>query len=202
MHHAWADDRGPRGPFIPVLSAIMASKQNPDIVAERAKTSFNPEELTAVLHGGKSAALRRRELQKLVDSDPIFSVTERTFLDREAEYDRAFQVNKRLIELVLQEGLNYNDATTFYHLVAELAPLSGLHQGMFIPTLQSQATPEQQEKWLAPAIMYKMIGTYAQTEGTCVIQCLLSFHFSVPKSFATELSFSSSDCHPHLRQPS
>lgn len=35
---------------------------------------------------------------------------------------------------------------------------------MFIPTLLSQATPEQQAEWLPKAMGLKLIGTYAQTE--------------------------------------
>jgi len=43
---------------------------------------------------------------------------------------------------------------------------------MFIPTLESQATPEQKEKWLTKAANYEIIGTFAQTElghGNCLI---------------------------------
>ena len=35
---------------------------------------------------------------------------------------------------------------------------------MFIPTLLSQATPDQQAEWLPKALGLKLIGTYAQTE--------------------------------------
>ena len=35
---------------------------------------------------------------------------------------------------------------------------------MFIPTLLSQATPDQQAEWLPRALGLKLIGTYAQTE--------------------------------------
>ena len=35
---------------------------------------------------------------------------------------------------------------------------------LFIPTLESQATPEQQAKWLDKARRLEIIGTYAQTE--------------------------------------
>ena len=35
---------------------------------------------------------------------------------------------------------------------------------MFIPTLEGQATDEQQKKWLGPAKRHEIIGAYAQTE--------------------------------------
>lgn len=40
----------------------------------------------------------------------------------------------------------------------------GLSPTMFIKTLQLMATPEQQEKWLTPALEGKMNGAYIQTE--------------------------------------
>lgn len=39
-----------------------------------------------------------------------------------------------------------------------------LHVGMFVPTIQSQATKEQMAKWLPDCASLRMIGTYAQTE--------------------------------------
>jgi acyl-CoA oxidase len=35
---------------------------------------------------------------------------------------------------------------------------------MFIPTLMSQATEEQRERWLNSAMKFQIIGCYAQTE--------------------------------------
>jgi len=40
----------------------------------------------------------------------------------------------------------------------------GLHDSMFLPTIESQATEEQKAEWLPKAKRYEMIGTYAQTE--------------------------------------
>jgi len=46
---------------------------------------------------------------------------------------------------------------------------------MFVPTLESQATPEQKEKWLPLATNFEIIGTFAQTElghgNYCVSLC-------------------------------
>jgi len=39
-----------------------------------------------------------------------------------------------------------------------------VHSTMFIPTLESQTTPEQKEKWLPKAASYEIVGTFAQTE--------------------------------------
>jgi len=40
----------------------------------------------------------------------------------------------------------------------------GLHQVMFIPTIEKQGTPEQIQKYVVPAKEFKILGTYAQTE--------------------------------------
>jgi acyl-CoA oxidase len=40
----------------------------------------------------------------------------------------------------------------------------GAHRGMFIPTLIGQGTEEQKKKFLVPAIKYRILGCYAQTE--------------------------------------
>jgi len=45
----------------------------------------------------------------------------------------------------------------------ETSPVA-LHSTMFIPTLESQTSPEQKEKWLPKATSYEIIGTFAQTE--------------------------------------
>jgi len=45
----------------------------------------------------------------------------------------------------------------------ETSPVS-LQTVMFIPTLESQTSPEQKEKWLPKAMSYEIIGTFAQTE--------------------------------------
>jgi len=60
----------------------------------------------------------------------------------------------------------------------ETSPLS-LHSAMFVPTIESQSTLEQKEKWLPKASSYEIIGTYAQTElghGTLYVDiCLTVF---------------------------
>lgn len=42
--------------------------------------------------------------------------------------------------------------------------VTGLHNSMFLPTLQGQMTDEQKKKWLPLAVNHRIVGTYAQTE--------------------------------------
>lgn len=142
----------------------MAQHINPELAEERANASFAKVDLSHVLYGGQKAFDRRQEIAKIVAEDPVFSSENKFILEREKEYERAFIINTHMVKRVRELGLNTEDANTFYHQVSELAPLSGLHHVMFIPTIASQGTDEQKEKWLTMALQYKIIGTYAQTE--------------------------------------
>eukprot|EP01117_Protostelium_nocturnum_P017039 TRINITY_DN6862_c0_g1_i1.p1 TRINITY_DN6862_c0_g1~~TRINITY_DN6862_c0_g1_i1.p1 ORF type:complete len:713 (+),score=191.30 TRINITY_DN6862_c0_g1_i1:306-2141(+) len=60
----------------------------------------------------------------------------------------------------------------------------GLHTSMFIPTLKTQASDEQQKEWLPLANSRRILGTYAQTElghGTFVRGLETTAHYD-PKS--------------------
>jgi acyl-CoA oxidase len=142
----------------------MASKVNPDLAVERTGASITPDVLSHSLYGGRASFERRQELARLVSSDPVFSPEGKFNLTREQEYERAFVINTHLVKRVRELGLSPDEAQVFYQQVSELAPLSGLHHSMFIPTIASQGTDEQKEKWLTLAMRYRIIGTYAQTE--------------------------------------
>ena len=51
-----------------------------------------------------------------------------------------------------------------FRYVSPLNPMRALNRGMFIPTIMSQGTEEQKEKWAKPALKNEILGTYAQTE--------------------------------------
>lgn len=59
--------------------------------------------------------------------------------------------------------MSHLDSLVSAALFPEANPLS-LHLGMFIPAIIGHGTKEQQEKWMARAANYNIIGTYAQTE--------------------------------------
>ena len=73
--------------------------------------------------------------------------------------------------LVTSLTLLYNSLSFSYMFVytfrasgnQENNPL-GLHQVMFIPTIEKQGTKEQIQKYVVPAKQMKILGTYAQTE--------------------------------------
>ncbi|KAL4217668.1 Peroxisomal acyl-coenzyme A oxidase 1 [Mactra antiquata] len=140
---------------------------NPDLQKERNSATFDVTKLTDIVYGGKENVIRRRYLQNLIFQDKYLqSFPPWWNNEREDHYDiavkKAVYVNKLIKELNIPYG-----SEQFYVREAsacqESNPL-GLHQIMFMPTLEKQGTKEQQEKYLVPARQYKIIGTYAQTE--------------------------------------
>ncbi|WAR16388.1 ACOX1-like protein [Mya arenaria] len=103
---------------------------NPDLAKERKTASFDRENLTEVIYGGKESVRRRRYLQNLAIQDRYLqSFPPWWNMDRETQYDVA----------VKKAASNQ-----------ENNPL-GLHQAMFIPTIEKQGTKEQIEKYVTPA---------------------------------------------------
>ena len=134
-----------------------------DLAAARAAAKTAVGALAAALAGGPEALGRRRRLSKLAQGRAWGSKADRHFLSREQLYKRGLAAAIGIRELVLSEGLSFEDAKILRKLV-DLPGGFELHFGMFIPTLMGQGTAEQLEKWLQPALECKIIGTYAQTE--------------------------------------
>ncbi|XP_053382363.1 peroxisomal acyl-coenzyme A oxidase 1-like [Mercenaria mercenaria] len=139
---------------------------NADLQKERNSATFNIEKLTEVLYDGKAMVKRRRYLQKIVLEDKyLTSFPPWWNRDRNAQYDIGVKKNVYFTKLI--QDLNITDfAEQFYLKEAgghEANPL-GLHEDMFVPTIEKLGTKEQIAKYLEPAKQYKIIGTYAQTE--------------------------------------
>ncbi|KAH3748665.1 hypothetical protein DPMN_183113 [Dreissena polymorpha] len=154
---AWVDNN---------LFLNMASV-NKDLVKERKSATFDKELLTEILYNGKEGVKRRRYLQNIAIQDPYLkSLTPWWNRDRETHYDIALKKAVYLNQLM--EKMNITAPIDMFILREAAAcqennPL-GLHQVMFIPTIEKQGTKEQIEKFLPPARAMKYIGTYAQTE--------------------------------------
>jgi len=74
---------------------IVAMQSNPkeDARMERAKASFNSNELAAYMNDGEDRLHRRRELVKLLQSQPWGDKTSRYFMTREQEYVGGLQAS-------------------------------------------------------------------------------------------------------------
>lgn len=132
-----------------------------ELDAERARTSFDVSEMMYLLAGGKEKAARRRELQNMIASDPVFYKDQH--LSRHDFFQRSLEKAKRYFEIKQELKLNQDETRWVKAAIDQELP-TDLHDGMFIFTIEGQATDEQKAKWLPLARSNRIIGCYAQTE--------------------------------------
>ncbi|XP_018427966.1 PREDICTED: peroxisomal acyl-coenzyme A oxidase 1 isoform X1 [Nanorana parkeri] len=145
---------------------VDSRKMNPDLSRERATASFNPEIITNILDGTPEKTHRRREIESLVINDPAFHNEDPNFLSRSERYELAIKKSSQMVKKMRDHGISDPEEIYWFKSFVHRGrpePLD-LHLGMFLPTLLSQATPEQQDRFFMPAWNLEIIGTYAQTE--------------------------------------
>ena len=135
---------------------------------ERATASFDVKELSRTLYG--DALEDRLKFEKLFSSNPIFDKSRDMDMSRD-EYtkkclERSFEtyrIVKKNKDLLAKHSPLHGEGG---FSVGSFGTPTGLtdHFALFISTLLSQATKEQQREWLMKAINLQIIGTYAQTE--------------------------------------
>ncbi|KAG0370167.1 hypothetical protein BC939DRAFT_438315 [Gamsiella multidivaricata] len=146
-------------PFVPPLAD--PSKVNPSLSAERALVSFNVETLTQFLHGANLD--KQRHIRAQIEQDPVFSNADKPFLSRERLYVRSLEKAAKLVEMRKKNKWSEEDMLIAMMMVGDSTP-QFLHEALFIPTLRTQLTDEQQKVWLPRAENYEIFGCYAQTE--------------------------------------
>ncbi|KAK4320234.1 hypothetical protein Pmani_008885 [Petrolisthes manimaculis] len=147
-----------------------------DLRRERAKCSFNKEELTYLMDGGKDKTLHRRKIEDIFLADPEFLDPIRPeYMSHEERYNnelrkachmiRKFNENEDMQQLVGEmEGIrSLMGSGLGVALTKDGNPLA-LHFVMFLPAILGQGTVEQQGYWMSRAWTGEIIGTYAQTE--------------------------------------
>ncbi|KAL6761791.1 acyl-CoA dehydrogenase/oxidase C-terminal [Haematococcus lacustris] len=144
-----------------ILAASVSPKD--DITMERQRASFDIQQLTEAMAGGKATLQRRAKLLQLLSSQGWADKSRRHFLTREEEYTGGLQAALGIWGLMQSEGLGLEEGAQLRTLVDFPGGLE-LHIGMFIPSIRSQGTPEQQAHWLPLCVNLSIIGTYAQTE--------------------------------------
>ncbi|KAF9354797.1 hypothetical protein BGX34_010817 [Mortierella sp. NVP85] len=129
---------------------------------ERATATFSPQELSVFLYGNAYLE-RQKRLLGLVENEPAFNKSKRYFLSRCDRFAAALRKDYTLVHLAKKHNWSPEEILHAEQLIDEPGPF-GLHRTMFMPTLASQGTDEQIEKFLKPAQRYEIIGCYAQTE--------------------------------------
>eukprot|EP00040_Diaphanoeca_grandis_P015320 m.78039 g.78039 ORF g.78039 m.78039 type:complete len:773 (+) comp25072_c0_seq1:205-2523(+) len=138
---------------------------------ERAKASFNVENMTNILDGGEAFTTKRRWIQSAHDrafTDPkrigavvdhfdkprmqVVAESMRHFMDVHwPHFERGYVPRDQ--DMSFMSGAKFGNT----------GPLS-LHYGVFMSTLRSQTSAQQREWWLEAAMKLNFIGCYAQTE--------------------------------------
>ncbi|KAF9435246.1 fatty-acyl coenzyme A oxidase, partial [Entomortierella beljakovae] len=146
-------------PFVPPPSD--KNKVVPSLASERALVSFNVNSLSQFLHGENLQ--KQRQIREIIEQDPVFSNSDKPFLSREGMYVRSLEKMARIVELKRKYNWSWEDNLLAMSLCGDHSP-QFLHEALFIPTLRSQLSDEQQKNWLSRAENYEIIGCYAQTE--------------------------------------
>ncbi|KAF9102499.1 Peroxisomal acyl-coenzyme A oxidase 1 [Mortierella sp. AM989] len=146
-------------PFLPPLSD--KSKVVPSLASERALVSFSVESLSQFLYGQDLE--KKRHLRALIEQEPVFSNADKPFISRERQYVRSLEKLEKLVDLKRKHNWSWDDLLLAMSLTGDFSS-QFLHEALFIPTLRSQLSDEQQKIWLPKAENYEIFGCYAQTE--------------------------------------
>ncbi|KAK3825390.1 MAG: acyl-CoA dehydrogenase/oxidase [Benniella sp.] len=143
--------------------AVADSQNKRDLAHARTKVSFNVKDMTNYIHGGSDNVEQRRYIIDLIAKDPVFNKDDWGWLSHTEAVKRGIAMSTRLAEIKMEYDLNDLDFATMMEAIDDTLPIV-LHNGAFIPVINSQGSDEQIEKWIPPAEKFQIIGCYAQTE--------------------------------------
>jgi hypothetical protein len=88
---------------------------------ERKQSKLNSEELSKILYGGSEALARKRNLEKIIFNDPVFSKRDNYFLSRVEYYERGLLKANRLATILKNNpNLSQSDGGILWDAVDEV----------------------------------------------------------------------------------
>ena len=124
--------------------------------AERAKASFNVEQLMTVIDGGTRNSIQRRFIQSSTDGAKTFVHSE---VEREELVAHGVKHFMGVHAPHLKRGYKPKEMDMSYMSDARMtSSMMGLHFGVFASTLRSQCSDEQKRWWLEPSQRGEMFG--------------------------------------------
>lgn len=129
---------------------------------ERAKSNLNVDQLAAFLFT-QEILDRNARILEILKADPVFDKSQDYFRGRTEKFEAALARAKRLRQLSVEHQWSDDEHYVANGLIGEPTPY-GLHNTMFLKTLEEQGTPEQHKLFLEKAQRFEYIGCYAQTE--------------------------------------
>lgn len=145
-----------------------SASQKKLMASARSRTSFDVESLTRVLYGDADTIRRRREAWARVEAAIGTSDTSQlprryAKTSREDLYLDGLELGRAAFDDRATFGHDFFDWITPRYTLFNYTPF-GLSTSMFTKVLELMATPEQQSRWLVPAMRGQINGAYVQTE--------------------------------------
>ncbi|XP_043859164.1 peroxisomal acyl-coenzyme A oxidase 2 [Dromiciops gliroides] len=137
---------------------------NPDLDIERQNKSFNVERLTNILDGGAEFTQKRRQVESIIYSDPIFILKNIYFMSQNQRYEAAVQKSVHCKKLMKQRGWKEDGVEKKYIYRALAGDMTFVIHSVFQEALKSLGSDEQIKKWGPLTEDFQIIATYAQTE--------------------------------------
>lgn len=133
---------------------------------ERAKCSFNASKLEEMVVGNRNEVISN--FQKMFQGPPFEDAEMKDYWGYEERFTRQLE---RTSEAILRIRDPKNRKFMMNHMAGKVRMADmfevgslGIHFSMFLTFLKTNATKEQQDKWLGPAQEGHYFGAYAQTE--------------------------------------
>ncbi|OMJ24811.1 Peroxisomal acyl-coenzyme A oxidase 1 [Smittium culicis] len=130
---------------------------------ERAKANFSSEDMMRFMVGNEIIDNRNRALAIIRANPELFDQSDIYYLHRTDKLEKALKQEAYLQGLRRQGKITAQDIVEVLDILDWTTPFA-LTRIMFIPTLEQQCNEEQREAFLKPALDYRIVGCYAQTE--------------------------------------
>ncbi|XP_036594353.1 peroxisomal acyl-coenzyme A oxidase 2 isoform X2 [Trichosurus vulpecula] len=137
---------------------------NPDLDIERQNKSFDVEKLTNILDGGAEFTQKRRQIESIIYSDPVFTLKSNYFMSQNQRYEAAVQKAVHYKKLMKQRGWKEDGVEQNYIYRALAGDTAFNIHSVFQRALRSLGSEEQIRKWGPLTDNFQIIVTYAQTE--------------------------------------
>ncbi|KAF7728495.1 fatty-acyl coenzyme A oxidase [Apophysomyces ossiformis] len=135
---------------------------------ERAKAAFNVRELTYLLDGGEKLTQLKERMMLELERDPLFKMDDIHDISKEELRERTMEKFRSLLHHLQNESVDIFRKRM--EVVSMIDPgfwtRFGVHYGLFVGALQSNATPGQLGYWFEKGALSLsgMVGCFAMTE--------------------------------------
>ncbi|KAG1086296.1 hypothetical protein G6F42_021047 [Rhizopus arrhizus] len=135
---------------------------------ERAKAAFNIRELTYLLDGGEKSTLLKERFMQDFERDPLFKMDDIHDISKEQLRERTMEKFRSLVHHLSNESIDIFKKRM--EIVSLIDPgfwtRFGVHYGLFVGALQSNATSGQLGYWFQKGALSLsgMVGCFAMTE--------------------------------------